>query len=649
LECSLRDAPGTAVFKYENIFISEVNGDMKKLAAIILPAALVFALTACNSGTTIENTQNNVADAGAQMQKYEQYAAMTPEEITSHLTLEEKAAQMVQGAGYMMQPYEMKKNGYGSVLQIWERESASTWKTAISAFQDNAINSPSGIPYIFGDELNHGAQKCEYAVIFPHNIGIGAANDPELTYQMGFAASDEAKMTGMIWHFSPCVASAQDPRWGRTYESYSSDIDIVKALSAAFVRGSIDAGAFPCPKHFLGDGEVIFGTGEDSVLDGVYIERLIDRGDAIIDDARLNELLSVYKQLVDSGVRTVMVSFSSINGLKMHTKKELITDKLKDEWGFDGFVLSDWEAVHNIPGDNLKDKVAIAVNAGIDMLMEPNDYNECAAYIAENVREGAIDEGRVNDAVTRIIRVKQEMGLFADPMMKGMKTAESAPGSDEYRDIARRLAEKSLVLLKNEADILPLKAGSVLCIIGPAADDTGVLCGGLTYKWGGGFDGAKRYVTGGKTILDGFKALADEYNFTVTAEEGIGSADVVILCVGEAPYAEWEGDTEDLSLTGRLGLDGNEQAIQLAKDTGKPVVTLIVAGRNVIYDEYENDWDAVVMCYLPGSEGDSVANVIAGRAPFTGKLPMPYYSNVSDIRTSRVKFDVGYGLVTKKP
>jgi beta-glucosidase len=193
---------------------------------------------------------------------------------------------------------------------------------------------------------------------------------------------------------------------------------------------------------------------------------------------------------------------------------------------------------------------------------------------------------------------------------------------------------------------LPLKAGSKLFITGPAADDTGALSGGLTLSWTGGLDSPdKRFVTGGKTILDGFYALAGEYGFTViTDPEEAHNADVTVLVVGEKPYAEWEGDTADLSITGSHALDGNEAAINAAEELGKPVITLIVAGRNVIYDEYEDDWDAVVMCYLPGSEGDGVANVLAGKVPFSGKLPMPYYSSVDDIRTGRVKFELGYGL-----
>jgi len=574
------------------------------------------------------------------------YANMTPAEIVLRLSLKEKAAQMVQGVGYFMTANEMKKNCYGSVLQCWNRQAAERWKFFVLFMQKKAIESPCGIPYIFGDELNHGAQKCEDAVIYPHNIGIGAANDPELTYKMGLASADESKMTGMIWHFSPCVASAQDPRWGRAFESYSSDTGLVKKLSAAFVKGSMDGGVYPCPKHFLGDGDVDFGTGENSVTNGLYVERLIDRGDSRIGSARIEELLSVYKTLVDCGVNTIMVSYSSINGVKMHTKKDLITDKLKGELGFKGFVLSDWDAIYNIPGDSQKEKIATAVNAGIDMLMDSVRFKRCAELIVKGVEEGLIDQSRIDDAVTRIIKAKKEMGLFDDPMMENVKTTESKVGSDNYRNIARQLAEKSLVLLKNEKEILPLKHGSKIFITGPASNDTGVLCGGLTLGFTGSLDSSKkRFVPNGKTILDGFKMLAGEYGYTIiTDPKEAETADAAILCIGEEPYAEWFGDTGDLSITGKLALGGNAAAITAAKKLGKPTVTLIIAGRNVIYDEYEEDWDAVVMCYLPGSEGNGIANVIAGKTPFTGKLPMPYYSSVNDIKTDKVKFDIGYGL-----
>lgn len=610
----------------------------KKILALVTAVLLIAVLFGCGQ---------KPAPLDANIPKYQQYAKMTPAEIVSHLTLPQKAAQMIQPAGYMIGgSTHMNQNDYGSVLHNWNENSVDRWRDFLLGLQRQAIDSESGIPYIYGTDSVHGCIRNYNNVIFPHNIGVGAANDPELTYQMGLATADEMKMLGMLWNFSPCVASAQDPRWGRTYESYSSDLDIVKSLGAAYAKGNIDGGVLPCAKHFLGDGEVMYGTGEN----GNNGSLLIDRGDAQVDDIRLDELLSVYKALIDSGVKSVMITHGSVNGVKAHANKYLITDRLKGEMGLDGFVVSDWESIHNIPDMNLKEQVITAINAGIDMLMEPHAYQNCLRFIVEGVNEGAIPKERIDDAVTRIIKVKMEMGLFGDPMMENLELKESAPGSEKYREIARQLVEKSLVLLKNEDEkgnkILPLKKGSKIYVTGPAANDTGVLCGGWTYEWSGGLDdGGEKFVPNGKTILDGFNMLAEEYGYTtITDPKDAKKADVIILCVGEKPYAEWEGDTADLSITGALGLDGNEEAICDAEKLSKPVVACIVAGRNVIYDEYENNWDAVVMCYLPGSEGHGVANVLSGKAPFSGKLPMPYYSSVDDIRTDRVRFDVGYGL-----
>lgn len=622
----------------------------KKFLAGIASITICFLLIGCNKtpDTSDSNETSQTASVTQPtLEKYQQYATMSAEEITACLTLEEKAAQMMQPAGYMVDRKTMKENGYGSALAISDL-SENQWQMFISDLQKGALESSGGVPLIYGNDAVHGVNSCKGAVIFPHNIAIGAANDSELTYKMGLAVADEAKITGMLWTFSPCVAVAQDPRWGRTYESYSSDIDLVSKLGTEFAKGLIDGGLLPCAKHYLGDGEVYYGTGEHSDGDGEYVERLIDRGDAIVDDARLNELISVYKSLIDNGVKTVMISHNSVNGEKMHSNKELITDVLKGELGFDGLVVSDWESIYNIPGDSLKEQIITSVNAGIDMFMQPHDYEDCMKYIVEAVNEGLIKEERINDAVTRIISVKKQMGLFDDPLMKNLQTKQSHVGSDEYRNLAKQLVEKSLVLLKNENEILPLKNGTKLYITGPAADDTRALCGGWTLDPEGGKDSDNtRWVQEGKTILDGFKALADQYEFTIITDpaEAI-NADITILCLGEKPYHEWHGDTEDLSITGEIALDGNKEAISEAKELGKPIVTLITVGRNVIIDEYENDWDAIVMCWLPGSEGDGVANVIAGKVPFTGKLPMPYYSSVDDIRTNKVKFEIGYGLST---
>ncbi len=567
------------------------------------------------------------------------------EDILAGLTLDQKAAQMVQGAVYNITNTSMKQNCYGSILSTYGENSlnASEWKNLILKYQSDAIHSEAGVPYIYGNDAVHGVNTCEGAVIFPHNIGIGAANNKELTYQMGLAVANEAKLTGMLWNFAPCLAEAKDPRWGRTYESYSSETGIVTELGTSYTKGLIDGGILPCAKHFFADGNALYGTGE--TLDGE--QRLIDRGDSQLSDAEIQDLLKVYQATIDTGVKTIMISHSSLNGVKMHANEKYIS-MLKNDMGFKGFIVSDWDSIHNIPGDNLKDQTITAINAGIDMLMEASKFEECRSYIVEAVNEGKISMARVNDAVSRILTVKKEMGILDDPMMEKVTSEVSSVGSQEYRDLARTLVEESIVLLKNDNSVLPIKKGTMIFVTGPAADDVGVQCGGWTITWLGSSDAennGRKWIPEGKTILDGLNQLAGEYDLTIiTDPEKATDADLTLLCLGEKTYAEWKGDSADISITGDLGLEENAKAIDLAKSLGHPTVACIVAGRNVIISDYMKDWDGIVMCYLPGSEGDGVANVLTGKSSFKGTLPMPYYSKVEDIRTEHVMFQVGYGL-----
>lgn len=610
------------------------------LGVLLLAVILVF--TACKSDQTVNTDSLKSSNSTITAVPSNNNSV---EDLLSKLTLEQKAAQMVEGAVYNLSEDSMKQNDYGSILSTFGTNSmdAVQWKKLVLTYQQNALASPAGIPYIYGNDAVHGVNTCKGSVIFPHNIGIGAADDEKLTYQMGLAVADEAKLTGVLWSFSPCLAAAQDPRWGRTYESYSSENDIITSLGTNFAKGMIDGGILPCAKHFFAEGNVLYGTGE--TLDGV--KRLIDRGDSKLSDTEIQDLLKVYKAMIDVGVKTIMISHSSVNNVKMHANKKYI-DVLKKDFGFDGFIISDWESIHNIPGDNLKEQTITAINAGIDMLMEDAAFEECRQYIIQGVNEGKITMDRVNDAVTRILRVKKEMGILKDPMMEKVTSKESTTGSKEYRDLARKLVEESMVLLKNENNVLPIKKGSKIFVTGPAANDVGVQCGGWTITWLGSSDadnGGSRWIPKGKTILDGLKELADKYDLTIiTDEKDAKTADITLLCIGEKTYAEWEGDSADISITGSMGLNGNGKAIELAKGLGHPTVACIVAGRNVIIDEYKKQWDGIVMCYLPGSEGDGVANVLTGKSSFHGKLPMPYYSKVEDIRTDRVLFPVGYGL-----
>lgn len=626
---------------------------MKRTLSALLSFLLAISAAGCGSADTdtedaVQTTTNtptftqyNVSctfpiKTEEDVPLYQKYAEMSPEEITASLTLEQKAAQMVQPAVYMLSESDMKANCYGSILSKSSSVTYTEWQSIVDGYQQNAVLSDAGIPYLYGQDDVHGVNYCDGAVIFPHNIGIGAANDPELTYQMGLATADEAKLCHMLWNFAPCVAQSEDPRWGRTYESYGSDLEMIKSLGTAYTRGLVDGGVIACAKHFFGDGNVEYGTGENS---DAY--RLIDRGNAELSDEEISALLDVYRAEIEAGVQTIMISHSAVNGLKMHENAQYI-QYLKNELGFEGFIVSDWNSVQNTSPSTYREQIITAVNAGIDMLMEVDRFDEAMQIIIEAVQSGDIPEERVNDAVCRIIKVKLDEGIFDDPFCENIQTVQSETGSEEYRALAEQLVEKSLVLLKNEGDVLPIKEGASVYITGPAADSPRAQCGGWTIDWN---QSPYEEINGVTTILEGFEQKAAEYGITIITDKNEAeNADIVLLAVGEQAYAEWLGDTEDMELCGAFGLSGNSAAIEEALALGKPIVACIVAGRQVIISDYADDWDAVVMCYLPGSEGQGIADVLCGGSDFTGRLPSPWYSSTEQIGTENCRFEQGFGL-----
>lgn len=626
----------------------------RKVISALMTASMLTVYTTGCGGQNVTLTQMETVEEQAVTEEesdgkasgIERYVGMTAEEITATLTLEEKVNQMMISAVYNMGTGEMAENNYGSILSTYGfvEQTPEDWSKLITEYQENAMKSSAPIPFIYGQDSVHGVNYSLKTVIFPHNINIGAANDEELTYQMGLAVADEIKMTKMLWNYAPCVAVVKDPRWGRTYESYSSDAEIVQNLSGSYTRGLLDGGVIACPKHYLGDGGVEYGTGESDLQN----TRLIDRGDAALTEDEIAEQLAIYQNLIDIGTQSIMISHSSLNGVKMHANKYYMTDVLRKELGFEGVVVSDWESIHNLDRSlGLKEQVIISVNAGIDLLMEPESYETCAAYLIEGVQEGTISEERIDEAVTRIIQLKLDAGMFEDPYLQNLEIQQDEPGSEEYRDLARQLVEESLVLIKNENEVLPIQKGAKIFVTGPAANDIGVQCGGWTRMWNGMTDAeyGGKLISSGTTILEGLRAMAEEYDLTIITDEAqAAEADITLLCLGEKPYAEWNGDTADLELTGRLRLPGNENAIALVKELGKPTITLLVAGRNVIIDEYIEQWDSVVMCYLFGSEGDGVANMLLGKRKFTGRLPMPWYRSIEDLEAGTVWLEVGYGL-----
>ncbi len=602
---------------------------MKKVSALLL-SLLLSAFCAASAGSAAAEEDSSACG-------YRRYAAMTPEEIVAELTLEQKAAQMVQPFVYRIHEKDMQDGCYGSIYGDMGALLSVQWRSLIDGYQRAALASGSGIPFIYAQDDVHGVGYCMEAVYFPQNIGLGAANDEELVYQAGLITADEAKLCHMLWNLYPCVAQAADPRWGRTYECYGSDLDTVARLGAAYTRGLIDGGLVACAKHYLGDGNAVFGTGEQSGY-----PRLIDRGDAVLSEEEIRGLLGVYQAQIDAGVQTVMVSYSSLNGVKMHENGEYIR-KLRDEMGFEGVVVSDSEGLHGTSPETFEEQIITGINCGIDLLMEGERYAEAADIIVRAVNGGRIAAERIDEAAARIIRMKKDAGLFDDPFCERITTVQREPGSKEYRAVAEKLVEKSLVLIKNENGTLPLKKGMKVYVTGPAADNAAAQCGGWTIGW---VKSPLSSIPGVTTIRGAFRKYAEDYGIEViTDREQARNADVVILCVGEEAYAEWYGDAEDPSLCGALGLKGNRKAIDEVRALGKPTVTCIVAGRQVILDQDDcGHWDSIVMCYLPGSEGRGILNVLCGASDFTGRLPEPWYGSVDQIGTDECFLPRGYGL-----
>lgn len=594
----------------------------RQLLCLLMAAVLMIG---CLAGVTASAEVPGVPTAGK-----------TPEEILAGMTLEQKVGQMMQPAIYSTSPQEMKLKGYGSVLSKTDSLTYTEWQATVDEFQRAAVSAQAGIPFVYGQDDVHGVNYCDGAVMFPHNIGIGAANDADLLYRIGLATADEAKLCHMLWNFAPCVAQSADPRWGRTYECYATDLNRVKELSLAYTRGLLDGGVIACPKHFFADGNVAFGTGQCT---DAY--RLMDRGEATLTEVEIQELLSVYQNLVDVGAQTIMVSFSALNGVRMHENAKYIS-YLKNEMGFDGFVVSDWKGVDGTSGGYYEEKLINCVNAGIDMFMEVDTCLQAIDIVVRAVYNGRIPMERVDDAVLRILRVKKDAGILDDPFCTEMETKQTETGSAEYRWLAEKMVEESLVLLKNEGNILPLHTGMKIYVTGPAADNGPVQCGGWSIDWNGSPYADIASLT---TILDGFRQVCSEMGIELITDPGkASSADAVIAVLGEQPYAEWNGDSEDMELCGALGLDGNRKAIEEVRSLGKPAAACIVAGRQVLISDVMDDFDSIVMCYLPGTEGKGVANVLCGKADFTGTLPSPWYRSTAEIGTDACLFGIGYGL-----
>jgi beta-glucosidase len=564
--------------------------------------------------------------------------------LLSKMTLDEKIGQMVQAdIGALRVKSDIQKYFIGSILSGASSAPSGnrpqSWLQAVNECKSWALKTRLGIPLLYGIDAVHGHNNIDGAVIFPHNIGLGATHDPELVERAERVTAEEVAGTGTRWAFAPCVAVAQDERWGRTYESFGESPSLVAEIGAAAVHGfqgeelsAAPTSILACAKHFLGDGGTLGG---------------IDEGNTVCDEETLRKLyLPPYRAAIKAGVGSIMVSFSSWNGVKMHGNKYLLTDVLKSELGFQGFLVSDWAAIDQISPD-YKFDIEQAINAGLDMIMlprgldHPNNYIAFIADLKELVAGHKVAESRIDDAVRRILRLKFQMGLAENPGTDPALTA--AIGSPAHRAVARECVRKSLVLLKNTGHALPLaKNLKHLVVVGRAADDLGIQCGGWTIGW----QGQSGEVThGGTTILRAIRqtvAAGTEVTFSPDGNETAG-ADAVVAVIGELPYAEMKGDRTDLNLAAE-----DIALIQKAKAAGAPVITILLSGRPLVPGSALDISDAFLAAWLPGTEGQGVADVLFGDYKPTGKLPRTWPRNNFQLSVQPAPgnplFPCGFGL-----
>ena len=551
-------------------------------------------------------------------------------DLVSRMSLERKIGQLIQPQINSFTPQDMERYRFGSYLNGGnggpygdEFAPASEWLRHADEMYDASVKPlPDGepiIPTMWGTDAVHGHSNIVGATIFPHNIALGATGDAELVQRIGHATAIEIEVTGIDWNFSPTVAVARDDRWGRTYESYSEDPDLVAKLGAALIVGQQGS---PGSEDFLGDGRV-FVTAKHFFGDG-GTEQGVDQGDV---NGEINALLDLhgrpYPAAIDAGVQAVMASFNSINGRKMHGNKELLTDVLRGQMGFDGLVVGDWNGHGQIKGCTVTD-CPQSLMAGLDIYMVPDDWKVLMETLIAQVKDGTIPMARVDEAVTRVLRVKQRAGLLGEnakrPSERGVAGQYDLLASPEHRALAREAVAKSQVLLKNDG-VLPLKAGANVLVAGSAADDVGQQSGGWTLEWQGGRKDTlpRDYFAKATSIWDGIKEnVTAEGGSATLSEDGSFEArpDIAIVVFGEHPYAEFAGDQRNLVFRDEEGLT----LLRQFDEQDIPTVAVFLSGRAMWMNREINAADAFVASWLPGSEGAGVADVLTGKREATGRL-----------------------------
>jgi beta-glucosidase len=565
-------------------------------------------------------------------------------ELLGRMTLAEKVGQMTQAERRDLEPGDIQRYALGSVLSAGGSApggaTKAEWADMLDAMHAEALASRLGIPLLYGVDAVHGHNNVLGATIFPHNIGLGAANDPELVRAVARATAVELEATGVDWTFAPMVAAARDERWGRTYETFSEDPRQAGALGAAAIRGlqgdrlgGEPGSILACAKHFAGDGTTSF---KSSTVGG-----FLDQGDSRLPPADFERLaIAPYRPAIAVGVGSIMVSFSSVHGKKSHGDRRLLTNVLKGELGFRGFLVSDYIGIHQLPG-SYADQVTLSVNAGLDLFMEAErEWKPFIETLTDVVQRGRVPLSRIDDAVTRILTVKCESGLFE-------KAPTEAPelgrvGSPEHRALARRAVRQSVVLLKNDGGLLPLKKSSKILVAGSGANSLTRQAGGWTLKW----QGAEEQAFPGTTLLDALRGQAEKtdlirFDETGTTEGG----DVALLVMSEPAYAEMKGDTDKLSPSAE-----DLRALDALHQRKLPTIVVLLSGRPLIIEPELVKAQAWLAAWLPGSAGEGVIDVLYGDHAPTAKLSHSWPRKLADVPVNAgdAKYDplfaLGHGL-----
>lgn len=616
-------------------------------------AAMVALLTACTSAGT-ETGDIRSASAPVSQQRGAAKAPANPEAILAAMSIERKVAQLIQPDIGSITPDDVRQYRFGTILNGGnsgpygnDKAPAADWlKLADEFWAASTAPLADGepvIPAIWATDAVHGHANVPGATVFPHNIGLGATNDADLIRRIGAATAVEIEVTGLDWTFAPTIAVARDTRWGRAYESYSEDPALVTRLGAAMIEGLQGR---PGESGFLGQGKVA-ATAKHYFGDGGTAQG-VDQGDVNGDLAALMAIHAApYPAAIEAGVASVMASFNSINGTKMHGNKPLLTDELRGKLGFEGVVVGDWNGHGQVAGCT-NSNCAQSLLAGLDVYMVPEDWKALHASLVEQVKDGTIPMSRLDEAVLRVLRMKQALGI-----LDGEVTPSARPnggkwdllGSPEHRAIAREAVAKSQVILKN-AGILPLKQGARIEVAGTAADNIPQQAGGWSVTWQGGGDLTAADFPGATSIWDGIAAAAKAAGGeAVLAPKGDGAAkpDIAIVVFGEEPYAEFVGDRKDLAFRDEEGL----ALLKAYKARGVPTVAVFLSGRPLWVNRELNAADAFVASWLPGSEGAGVADILFGKAQPTGRLSFAWPKTCEGGATWQAGgtlFERGYGL-----